>query len=189
MAAMMRTLLILLAVVILQSCASVTVKHEGKVPEASPGQKNTYGWLPNSVPGDDSRINNPELDKLVRATVEKQLLQRGFKAVPPEQADYLVAWFGNIVEEVKEIPVSSFYNSYGYSSLMGEKPQKTKGGKVKKVFPRGTIIIDVLDVDTKSVIWRGSATNMYTEGMSQAQIADYINTSVAKILDDLPRQR
>lgn len=186
---MRRTLLCLLTFFYLQGCAAVSVHHQGLVPAGPEGQRGTYAWLENSVPSGDSRVNNPEISEIVRTTVERQLLQRGYTAVPADQADYLLTWFGKINEEVKEISLNRFYATYGYGTLSGNMPKNVDGGKVRKVFPRGTLIIDVLDIDTKAVIWRGSATNTFSEGMNSGQLRKYISVSVAKILEDLPRQK
>ncbi len=173
---------------LIAGCATNSIQTEGKVP-SDPGEtKGTYGWLENAVPSDDIRVNNEEIDRMVRNSVEKHLATRGYVRVEQDQADYLLSWFGNITDEVKELSLSSFYARNGYTGLIGTMPKNVKGGKVKKVFSRGTLILDVMDRKTQEVIWRGSATNIIHEKMPKGRKAQYVDASIKKILEDLPQR-
>lgn len=185
---MNRIFILLVLSLFAAGCSPVSVQTQGKVALDPVKMKATYAWLEKAVPSNDIRVNNQDINRLVRNSVEKHLAARGYFRVNPDQADYLVTWFGNIEEEVKEISLASFYNRSGYTGLIGTMPENVKAGKVKKVFARGTLILDILEKQTKNVIWRGSATNTIQEGMSQGRKAQYIDSSVKKILDDLPQR-
>lgn len=185
----MKTLTIFfVSIFFLVGCSTVSVQTEGKVPSNPAEIKATYGWLDKAVPSNDIRVNNDEINRMVRNSVEKHLAARGYVRVEPDQADYLLTWFGNITDEVKELSLSSFYARNGYTGLIGTMPENVKGGKVKKVFSRGTLILDVMDRKTQNVIWRGSATNIIQEDMSKGRKAQYVDASIKKILEDLPQR-
>ena len=177
---------VILAAIVCAGCAPVSVEHQGQISTENSPVKATYGWLESGVPGNDIRVNNPTIDAMVRQSVEKQLRAKGYSKADTGEADYLLTWFGTIDEEVKEISLVSYYNRGGYVGLLGTMPENVEGGKVKKTFARGTLILDVLDRDDKNVLWRGSATNTLHENMSRKRIAEYIDISVAKILEKLP---
>lgn len=183
---MRKILFTMICLVMLSGCAAVTVEHQGQLAGDEKERKTTYGWLDKSVPGNDIRVNNPAVGKMVRHAVEERLLQMGYQKVAAEKADYLLAWFGTVTEEMEEMSVSRFYANYGYSTLVGEMPKNIKKGKVRKLFTKGTLIIDVLDREGKKVIWRGSATNTLLDDMDRRKAAIFIDTSVEEILKGLP---
>ncbi len=185
---MKNILLIFLLALIFAGCSTVTVNTEGELSSTPTAKKGTYAWLQKSEAAEDIRINNPEIDGMVRRSVDKYLASSGYVKVEPDQADYLISWFGSIVEEVKEISLSSYYRRSGYAGLTGMMPDDVQDGKVKKVFARGTLIIDVADRETKGVVWRGSATNTIQDKMSTSRKAQYIDASVKKILSELPQR-
>lgn len=180
--------LLITIVFLLFGCASVKVQHEGVVPENFSEVKATYGWLKNTQASSKIRANNQTIESLIHQSVDRYLQSKGYKRVDADGADYLITWFGKIKEEVKEIAVSQFYSSYGYGSLAGRVKQESTNGKVVKTFTRGTLILDVLDPESKTVLWRGSATNTIQENMSDGDVEKFIDLSVKKILKTLPQR-
>ncbi len=183
---MNKLFLLLFFTLILAGCASTKVYHEGAIPEKFSEIKATYGWFKGNSPSTDIRVNNSTVTTLIQQSVDNQLSGRGYKRVEPEQADYLISWFGSIREEVKEIAISQYYSSYGYGSLAGMLYQQSDDGKLIKKFSRGTLVLDVIDPGSKKVLWRGSATNTIRKNMSDKDRAMYIDISVKEILKTLP---
>lgn len=175
-------------VFLLFGCASIKVHHQGAVPENFSEVKATYGWLKNTQVSSDIRANNQTIELLIHQSVDRYLQSKGYKRIDADGADYLITWFGKIKEEVKEISVSQFYSSYGYGSLAGRLKQEATDGKVVKTFTRGTLILDVLDPESKTVLWRGNATNTIQENMSEEDVEKYIDLSVKKILKTIPKR-
>lgn len=173
---------------LLTGCASTQVSYEGTIPGEMSKVKATYGWFRSEPPGTDIRVNNIALDTQIQQAVDKHLKSKGYKRVESDQADYLITWFGSIKEEVKEIAVSQYYSSYGYGALAGRVSQMSQNGTVRKTFSRGTLILDVLDPESKKVLWRGSATNTIKENMSETELAKYLDISVKNIFKTLPRR-
>lgn len=177
-----------LFVFLFSGCTSVSVKHEGSLKPDTVEKNTTYGWLEDSNPSDDIRINNPTVQKAVRDSVNKHLLAMGYREVAPSEADYLIAWFGSITDEVKEVSLSRFYSTNGYGTLAGSMPEDSHNGKALKTYSRGTLIIDVLDRKGSKVLWRGSATNILREGVKSGTPPQYVDKYVSKIFKGLPRK-
>jgi hypothetical protein len=186
---MKKTCIILFVCLLLFGCARVSVNYQGEVPARIAEVKATYGWYDELPPSSDVRIDNPTIIKFVRDSVDKRLAEMGYKRVTVNDAEYLIAWFGNVEEEVKDVDVVSYYARDGYRYALGARPENSKAGKVQNIFTRGTLILDVLDPATREVVWRGSATNTILEGDKGdlPRIKRYIDTSVAKILETLPQ--
>ena len=184
---MKKNLIVLLVVFFLSGCGTVAVQPNQAALAKFTGKK-TFAWLVDGVPSDDVRVNNPRVQKAVLISVDKNLAGKGYVKSAVNDADLLVSWFGSVDEEVKEIHMSSFYQSYGYSALKGARPESAAGkdGKVEQVFARGTLIIDILDPQSKTLIWRESATNTIIKKMSDAELLNYVDISVKHILEKLP---
>jgi hypothetical protein len=169
-------------------CSSTKISHQGQLAQEPSEVKATYGWLENSTPSNDLRVNNPSIENMVHQSVEKHLKARGYIKTDPAQADYLITWFGSIKDEIKLISISQYYSTFGYSTLKGNYPGGAVNGKVRKNFSHGTLILDVLDRSGNKLLWRGTATNTLRENMNKSRAKSYIDTSVEKILQELPQR-
>ena len=148
----------------------------------------TFGWLETSAsPGEGARINNPELASLVRTAIEKNLQAKGF--VKNGKADFLINWLGAIDKKVKTESIQHFYSGYGYGALSNSKNAKSGQATPVTSYEEGTIVIDILDPQKHVVLWRGKGTRRLTKGMSEAQVVQYIDLSVAEILKSFPVNR
>ncbi len=170
------------------ACSPVKVQTDVKSTMDFSDMK-TFGWLETSAPpGDNVRVNNPELAALVRAAVEKNLQEKGF--VKDGKGDFLVNWLGAIENKVKTESIQHFYSSYGYGALsIDNKTAKSKEIGEAGSYEEGTIIIDILDPQKHIVLWRGKGTKRLTKSMDEAQVVRYINLSVGEILKSFPERR
>jgi hypothetical protein len=148
----------------------------------------TFDWLDTTeAPGSDVRINNPELAVLVRAAAEKNLQEKGFNK--DGKPDFLVNWLGAIKGKVKVESIQHFYSGYGYGTLSESAPGPSKEGSSVASYEEGTIVIDILDPQKHIILWRGTGTRRLTKGMTEAQVARYVNLSVDEILKSFPASR
>jgi len=177
-------LLVLLFVFTTASCTRVQVQTEADLTLDFSGKK-TFSWLETSEkPGDDVRINNPDLAVLVRAAIEKNLLKKGF--VKSDKGDFLVNWLGAIEKKVRVESIEHFYSGYGYGTLAGSMPREVAQANPRTSYEEGTIVIDILDPDKHILLWRGTGKNRLKKGMDKAQVASYVNLSVSEILKGFP---
>ena len=56
-------------------------------------------------------------------------------------------------------------------------------------YEEGTIVIDILDPQKHIILWRGTGTRRLVKGMTEAQVARYVNLSVDEILKSFPESR
>ena len=145
----------------------------------------TFDWLDTTVvPGGGARVNNPELAVLVRAAMEKNLLEKGF--VKDEDSDFLVHWLGAIESKVKVESIQHFYSGYGYGTLSGSMAARSREVAPVTSYEEGTIVIDILDPKEHIILWRGTGARRLVKGMNEAEIIKYINLSVDEILKNFP---
>ncbi|MBW2659663.1 MAG: DUF4136 domain-containing protein [Deltaproteobacteria bacterium] len=144
-----------------------------------------FSWLETTTaPGNDVRVNNPALAALVRAAVEKELKKKGFTR--GEDGDFLVNWLGAIKGKVREESIQHFYSGYGYQTMSGAIAGDTATAGTVGTYEDGTIVIDILDPQKHELLWRGAGTRRLLKDMDEAQVAGYVNLSVAEILKNFP---
>lgn len=173
--------------ILLAGCAS-TVKVQKEIGDSSnlTGLK-SYDWMKTETPpGENVRVNNPEVDGLVRNAVNASLQKKGYVMAAAGNPDFVVTWFGAIEAKVKKESIDHFYRTYGYGAVSSQLDAKKEGAVVLE-YEEGTILIDVLNPESHETIWRGSGTDRLYKEMSKDQAAVYINRMVAQILKKFPR--
>jgi hypothetical protein len=93
-----------------------------------------------------SWINNSLNLKRTERAIRDHLLSKGFNEVQSGEVDFLVAYH---IGEQKKVDVTY----YGYSYR--RRPYPGGGTKEVRKYKEGTLIIDIVDRDSKELIWRG----------------------------------
>lgn len=174
------------SILMLSGCASVEVSTELAEGVSFNGLK-TYAWLESdTLPGENVRVNNPEVVQAVRAAVDKRLLKRGYAKDTSGSPDFQVTWFGAIEKKVKVESIDHFYSTYGYGAVVEQMPKKMQEGAKTREYEEGTIIIDFLNPMTHKRLLRGSGTDRLLKGMDKTDAVLYINRMVDQILRGVP---
>lgn len=178
------SILCLLIFFCLAGCSTVTVTDE-TVGMLEVQQMKKYSWLAPQDRGGEVRSVKPEVEKLIVSAVEKYLAGKGLEKTAAEDADVFITWFGKVDDKVSRTSVAHFYRPYGYGTLAAQHPAVVEEGAPVKNWQEGTLILDIIDADSKAVVWRGSATDTIRGDMSADEIVVYINRSVKGLLDRL----
>ena len=167
-------------------CAQVQTGSEIDA-EADFSALRTYGWLDNlDKPVEDVRLNDPRVRDTVRTAVEQSLASKGYEQVDRAQADFLVTWFGAIEKKIKKENIDHFYAPYGYGTLYRDPALNTETPRKILEYEEGTIIIDIVDPQTRKVIWRGSGSGRIAEDQPEQTALRNLNRSIIKILAPFP---
>ena len=149
----------------------------------------TFGWLPDSdTPADDVRLNDPRVRNTVRTAVEQALAAKGYEQVERQQADFLVTWFGAIEQKIKKESIDHFYAPYGYGTLYRDPVLNTEAPRNILEYEQGTIIIDIIDPQSRKLIWRGSGSGRIAENQPEQTALRNLNRSVTRILAPFPER-
>lgn len=133
----------------------------------------SYGWL--DIKAIENRNNDPRYyneltDKRIKEAVGREMLAKGYNLVPGKPE--LELHYHIIVENKTSIstePVGINYGEY-WAKKMTTVYQ----------YREGTLIIDIMDVKTNQLVWRGSGTDVITESATKdPQTA--INNAVREI--------
>jgi hypothetical protein len=132
----------------------------------------SFAWgSPDTLPTGDPRLDkNPYFQDHMIGAVEKGLAARGFQLVAPGTADLLVHYHANVSER---IDIDRLDRQRGYQSVIE--------------WEAGTLVIDIVDARTNTVIWRGWAQQRLDNILQdQDGMAKAIQAAVAGMLQRLP---
>ena len=175
---------VFLVAILAASCVPVHVETETIAGTDFSGMK-VFSWLKTTTePGSDVRVNDPALDALVRAAVERELQNKGY--IKGENGDFLVNWLGAIQSKVRVESVEHFYSGYGYQTLSGPMAGDIAASNSTIPYEEGTLFIDILDPKKHKLLWRGAGTRRLLKDMDEDQVAGYVKLSVGEILKNFP---
>ena len=178
----------LLIVIMLAGCSQVQTGSE--IDDAADfSALTTYCWLHDTEKAaDDVRLNDPRVRNTVRTAVEDALASKGYEKVDREQADFLVTWFGAIEQKIKKENIDHFYAPYGYGTLYRDPALNTESPRKILEYEEGTIIIDIVDPQSRKLIWRGSGSGRIAEDQPEQTALRNLNRSVTRILAPFPQR-
>jgi hypothetical protein len=201
------------AVVATMGCATLRVNTDYD-PQASFGGLRTYSWLDSATVRERLAAANPFLERRMRRAVDKSLRQQGFNHEAGGRVDFLVTAL--VINEERSgltrrppvtvhlgigygYPYGFAYpwyrrsypywrNPWGYASAyrigfgyMWLPVYDRPSGRLP-----GTLVIDVFDGKSRELIWRGTAEGALIGVSRTAESQEYLDATVAKILQKFP---
>lgn len=145
----------------------------------------TFAWDANEDNQWGIASSNELVDRRIIAAIENTLTARQFSQVDSEQADFLVLY--NVVVEQR---ISSSNVSGGVS--MGRSTRGRHGsigistGSQVRTYEQGTLLIDVIDVASDKLVWRGTSSQALPDLSDPQRLTDHINATVAAVLAQFP---
>jgi hypothetical protein len=171
-----RTIVASAALLLLAACASLNVETQA-APEASFRDLETYAWLPN--PPADLTVQFPRIGRIVRESVDAEMQLLGYAEDPFGRPDFWVNT--HVVDGRTDVRTTwAFYGPrYDWISVL-------VGPRID-VYNEGTLIVDLLEGESRDLIWRGVATAMVQGGGRAQQDAERkVRKAVEEMLSKLP---
>lgn len=172
------------AIAMLWGCAwkSVTSYYD---PEARFAGLKTYAWMPDrEEKTGDHKMDKPLLDEYIRKAVENQLSAKGFHKQAPDMADSEINYHAALTGKMNDQTLNDYY---GYTP--SSSPRSVQVGRYEVPFHEydmGSLIIDIVDPETRRLIWRGSAQHELDPNPNQEERKKKIDEAVRKILEQFP---
>ncbi len=133
----------------------------------------TYAWTRGTVLPDE--LNH----KRVVSAIDSQLEAKGlFRVNEEREADVLVAYHANFDESVQ---INGFSTSYGLPRFGG-----VSGTATAQKVVNGTLVVDLMDARTRSIVWRGSAERDLDPSAKPETRDKNINKAAEKIFKHYP---
>ena len=162
-------------------CSTVQVQTDWN-PSTDFSKLHTYAWL-NERPlaTGDPRFDNPLVDQRIRNATAETLGAKGFTPAPQATADFLMSY---LITSQQKTDVNTVYESYGYG--MGEFGSPGYARTYVTQYELGTLILDVLDPKTKTLVWRGSGSAVLSETRTPEERDKRVRAAVQEILAKFP---
>jgi hypothetical protein len=195
----LRGLLVALLGVALGGCSTMEISTDYN-PSANFSGLRSYNWLPGPQGNpDDPRINNSLLDGRIRSAVESQLAAQGYEKQVSGTPDFFVGYHAAVEKKLDVITIDDYYSHAsvggpGYrpgSSLVYGHQGRTWGGSSQThvvQYDEGTLILDIVDPQTRKLLWRGSAQAEVNLSGSPEKKQEKVNEAVRRMLERFPPQ-
>jgi len=171
----------LLAVVLALACSSMSFNSDWDR-DADFASYSTYAWLEQEADqasgnAAQAQQQNSLLAKRVRTAADYEMGRKGF-TVDTNNPDLLLVFHTGLQDKVNVTDYGYRY-SYDYWGW---------GGRDIDVYQytEGTLIIDMIDHNTKELVWRGSATATVDAGASSQKREEKIGKAITGILESYP---
>jgi hypothetical protein len=141
----------------------------------------SYDWGPaDALPTGDPRLDqNPFFKDHVQGAVERQLAAKGLRLTMSDAPDLLIHYHANIA---RRFDVNRADRTYGYCRT-GDCPTDIVE------YEAGTLVIDIMDARTNTLLWRGWAQNSVADMLRDDDaMARTIERAVSQMLARFPRQ-
>jgi len=172
----------------LTACASVDVRTATS-PDANLVGLRTFSimqharWQAQGEPsGNDPMLVNSISNRALRADLIKGFEDRGY-ALSDATPDFTVAYYASTKQQLDVT-----YWDYGYPYYprwWGWNGDFGPYGPTVTQYTQGTVIVDVLDPNTKELLWRGQGVARVSD--DEAQYEQDLWKTVTAILDKFPR--
>jgi hypothetical protein len=140
----------------------------------------TYDWgKPDNLPVGDPRLdNNPFFNDYLQGAIEKKMAALGYERAAAGKADVLLHYHASVHQKLDVYAADRHYG-YCYGPECGDRVVE---------FEQGTLVIDMVDVRTDKLIWRGWAQDTMTGVIdNQARLEKQVDEGVTKMMLLLPR--
>ncbi len=177
-----RVLAAVAACVLFLGCSQYEIKSDYDVDANFPAFR-TYAWMmPEATTEGATSANtamqqNTLLDKRIRGAVDGAMASKGF-TVNTETPDVLVVYHTGMQNKVD-------VTDWGYSYAGSYWGWAGRDIDVYN-YTEGTLIVDLVNAQSKQLAWRGSATGVVDPGRSPEEVQERINDVVTKIFDNYP---
>ena len=171
-------LFILMAVALMISCSSVTVKTDYDR-EYDFTKFKTYRWANESeINANDELAKSPLIYKRVQAAVDKELLAKGLNMVESGDGDLVVVAHAGVKERMQVMNTGGgwydpYWGPYGGTTHVS-------------YYEEGTLVLDIVAWENKELAWRGMGSTILKDIDDPEQVTEYINNWVGIILKEYP---
>jgi hypothetical protein len=167
----------------LSGCSGITVETDYD-PAAVPSLQRyeTYAWLPDPT-GGDRRVQNEILAERVRAAVDAELARKGFTLATGGTPHFLIGWFVSLDGRMNVSQLNSYYG-YGWGPWYGAAYGETH----VRYYEEGALVLDVVDVRSNQLAWRGAAQTEVDRTRPEAEREELLNNAVKRVLERFPPQ-
>lgn len=180
--------LVAATVLALSACSSIEVSQDFS-PSMDFSRLQTFDWMPEPPRTRDTRVDNDLVDRRFKIALEEVLETKDFRKVDSGRADFRVGYHLTLDQEVDYQTLNTYWGGgWRYGGLYGPTVGTTT--VQARAYTVGTLIIDVFDVESQELVWRGSGEGRVSDDdMSPEERQRRVTEAVSRVLDQFPPNR
>jgi len=176
----MRRLVPMLALLAAAGCTKPLNVDSDYDPATEFSKYKSWTWLPGAKPSEKDIDSLSE--QRIRAAIEAELPRHGL-AKAGDGADLSVTFQISIQHKIDSSPATVGVG-YGWGPAhIGVSKSPTKS------YDEGTLVLDLVDAKTKTLVWRGTAKGTVHKDYSPEERQAHIQDAVALLLEDYPPRK
>jgi hypothetical protein len=165
------------------ACSGIQVSQDYEQGFDFSGLK-TFTWKSNEN-NEWGLTNNDLVDRRIRNAIVSSLTARQFTQDDSGQADFLVSYDLTVEQKSSSSNVSGGV-SIGRSTRGGFGSIGISTGSQVRTYDQGTLMIDVTDVASGRLVWRGISSQALPDLSDPRKLTDRVNETVEKVLVQFP---
>jgi hypothetical protein len=160
--------------------SSITVEAKAD-PAADFSRYKTYSWT------EMKEVRSEAVKKRIVSAVDAQMKRKGFVR-KDDGADLKVAVHPSLS---KEYPTHSYDAGweYGWGTWAPPFGDIGTGSALGASIPIGTVMVDLVDVSTKKLVWRGAARSPLDSEASAEQKQELVDDAMEKLFKKFPPKK
>ena len=145
----------------------------------------TFAWDANEDDQWGVADSNELVDRRIRSAIENTLTSRQFSQADTKQSDFLVLYNVVVDQRIRSDNVSGGV-SMGRSTRGRHGSIGISTGSQIRTYEQGTLLIDVIDVASDKLVWRGTSSQALPDLSDPQRLTDHVNATVAAIFEQFP---
>jgi Domain of unknown function (DUF4136) len=171
----------LLALAALFAACSSTKPAIDFDPQANFSTYKTWNWLPGGPPETgDRQLDSPEVRERLKRGIEDEFAARGFRT-NAESPDFYVFYHAALNQAISERNIENYYQYMNYTVFV---PWVTSS--YTETWDVGTLIIDVFDAKTRTLVWRGTGQTKMNAQAGPRENEPLIRKGIREMLKEFP---
>jgi len=171
---------------LITACSGIQVSQDFEQGFDFSGLK-TFDWKSNEN-NEWGLTNNDLVDRRIRNAVVNTLKAKQFTQDDSENPDFLISYDLTVEQRISSSNVSGGV-SMGRSTAGRHGSIGIGTGSQISTYDQGTLIIDVVDVASNKLVWRGVGSQALPDLSDPQQLTDRVNETVAAVLKQFPPGR
>jgi len=150
-------------------------------PQADFSAYKTWSWLPGGPPETgDRQLDSPEVRERLKRGIEDEFAARGFQ-MNADSPDFYVFYHAALNQAINERNIENYYQYVNYTVFV---PWVTSS--YTETWDVGTLIIDVFDAKTRTLVWRGTERTKMNAQAGPRENEPLIRNGVRDMLKEFP---
>ena len=175
-----------LALVLLVGCSGYSLKYDFDPGAGFQGYR-SYDWYASSKRAQGRKADeHPLTDRRVRASVEQQLQQKGYRKETQADPDFLIAYYPVYQTRRYRTHTSVAIGGGGWRRPWGYGVGTRFGTSQVHAYKEGTIVLEIVDGRSNQLVWQASAEGALTNLDDPQEAQEHISRAVRDLLDRFP---